>query len=222
MKGHGLSSGVRGHVESFDDYCWDVLKLVKLVEEESDRPILLLGHGMGALILLKMMNPISAFYDDLKGSVRGLIFINPLLHFNFTWPEVKIGKFKQWLPTIDRIKIPVRLKGHQLCTDTDAADQFDRDPLILRKLSLGCIGEVIQAGVDVRRMSYFIDHPSLFLISQDDFFISPEQIILYQKGLPKEASRFHVYTEAKHDLLNDRNRELVFNDIINWIEELRP
>lgn len=219
LKGHGLSSGVRGHVESFDEYCWDVIQLINIISKNTNKKTYLLGQGLGALICLKMMGPMFPFLDKIKDEIAGLIFINPLIHFNFRWPDMKMGRLKSLFSTVDRFKVSIKIKGHQLCNDPDKSDEFDRDPLTLRKLSLGLIGEVIQAGVDVRRMSYFIDHPSLFLISQDDFLISPEHIILYQKGLPKEASSTILYDDARHDLFNDKDRELVFNDIIRWIEE---
>lgn len=218
FKGHGLSSGVRGHVENFDEYCWDVLEMLEIIKK-NQRPIVVLGQGLGALVILKMLNPTSQFAESFQEGIEGLILVNPILHFNFEWPDFKVGLLKKMIPTVNRLKVPVRIKGHQLCTDPIKADLFDRDPLVLSKLSLGLLGEVIQAGVDVRRMSYFIDLPTLFLVSQNDFLISSEQIYLYQKGLPKDLSCYYDYPHARHDLLNDKNREIVFNDIIDWLNQ---
>jgi alpha-beta hydrolase superfamily lysophospholipase len=220
FKGHGLSSGVRGHVQGFDEYCYDVEVMIDHLKNEGIEKVLFIGQGLGALVMLKMMNPLSPFSQKMQESSAGLVFINPLIHFNFQWPDFNMGRLKKWVPTLDRWKISLRLKGHHLCTDLFKADELDRDPLFLEKVSLGFIHEVLKAGVDVRRMSYFIDTPSLFLVSRDDFLLSFDQIILYQKGLPREIASLQEYSDAKHDLLNDKNRELVFNDILSWISTL--
>jgi alpha-beta hydrolase superfamily lysophospholipase len=220
FKGHGLSSGVRGHIDEFDQYCYDVEQMIDHLKNHGIKKIIFMGQGLGALVILKMMNPLSPFCHKMQEISSGLIFINPLLHFNYQWPDLKMGRVKKWIPTLDRWKISVRLKGHLLCNDPLKADELDRDPLILDKISLGLIHEVLRAGIDVRRMSYFIDTPSLFLVSRDDFFISSEQIILYQKGLSRSIASIHEYRDALHDLLNDKNRELVFNDILSWISTL--
>lgn len=220
LKGHGLSSGIRGHVNYFDEFCFDVVQMILMISREHKTKITLLGQGLGALIILKLMNPYGSFTEQINHHLKGLIFINPLLHFNYQWPKWSGFGVKKFFPTIDRIKFSPNIKGHQLCTDLKLAQLFDQSPLILSKISIGYLSEVLEAGVDVKRLSYFIDLPSLFLISEDDFFISTEQIYLYQKGLPKEASTFISYPAAKHDLLNDKSRELVFNDIINWLKGL--
>lgn len=220
FKGHGLSSGIRGHIQDFDEYCFDVEMMLDILEQQGVQKIIFIGQGLGALVMLKMMNPLSPFCQRIQQSCAGMVFINPLLHFNFQWPDFKMGSLKKWIPTLDRWKITLGLRGHHLCNDPILADELDRDPLFLDKVSLGFIHEVIKAGVEVRRMSYFIDSPSLFLVSRDDFFLSSDQIILYQKGLSRDIASIQDYTGAKHDLLNDKNREVVFNDILSWISTL--
>ena len=218
LKGHGLSSGIRGHVNYFDEFCFDVVQMILMISNEQKTKITLMGQGLGALIILKLMNPYGSFSAQISSYLKGLIFINPLLHFNYQWPKWSGLGIKKLLPTIDRIKFAPKIKGHQLCTDLELAQNYDHSPLILSQISIGFLSEVLEAGVDVKRLSYFIDLPSLFLVSEDDFLISAEQIYLYQKGLPKEASTFISYPAAKHDLLNDKSRELVFNDIIHWLK----
>lgn len=52
LPGHGRSSGIRGHVEHFDDY---VSATEKVYAKIQSRPIRVLGHSMGGLIALRFL-----------------------------------------------------------------------------------------------------------------------------------------------------------------------
>src|SRR3954454_20965772 len=54
LRGHGLSQGKRGHVDSFSEYVTDALDLVTVLENEPDwagaAPPVLFGHSLGGLV----------------------------------------------------------------------------------------------------------------------------------------------------------------------------
>src|ERR1041385_6294531 len=53
-RGHGLSDGLPGHVESFSEYDQDLERLVSITRSRAGaRPLFLIGHSMGGLIALR-------------------------------------------------------------------------------------------------------------------------------------------------------------------------
>src|SRR3989338_796591 len=56
LRGHGLSSGRRGHILNFNEYLLDLKKFHALVKnDENNRDIFLLGHSLGGLIVLRYL-----------------------------------------------------------------------------------------------------------------------------------------------------------------------
>ncbi len=54
LRGHGRSPGPRGHVDSWADFRNDVGAFLQMVREtEGGRPLFLMGHSMGGLIVLE-------------------------------------------------------------------------------------------------------------------------------------------------------------------------
>ncbi|MFX1453373.1 MAG: alpha/beta hydrolase, partial [Promethearchaeota archaeon] len=66
-RGHGKSEGIKAFVKNFDYFVDDQKTFFELIKEkESDLPIFLLGHSMGALVSIFFA---SKYQDQLKGLI---------------------------------------------------------------------------------------------------------------------------------------------------------
>src|SRR5436190_18541784 len=55
-RGHGLSDGLPGHVESFDEYDQDLAKMVETIRAlRQPNRVFLIGHSMGGLVALRSL-----------------------------------------------------------------------------------------------------------------------------------------------------------------------
>lgn len=218
--GHGHSSGTRSYVGAFEDFCFDALQFLQIIHKEYQGPSLLFGQGMGGLVILKLMDHILNFKEEEKLNFKGMIYANPLLNLNYGGPDWKIP-FQKILSSIaSRVKLPIGPKAHQLCTDPIKNREMIADGLINTQLTWSMVTEIFEAARSVRSSSYYLNYPSFFLVSGDDFLTSEQKIYLFQKGLPRDMASFKSYSKAKHDLINDVHREIVFNDILRWIETI--
>lgn len=218
FSGHGHSSGTRSYVGAFEHFCHDALEFLNINHNKHPHASLLFGQGMGALVILKLIDHILNFQDEERLDFLGMIYANPFVNFNDEFSFGRLPFEKKISAFTSRMKLPFGPSAYQLCTDPIKNREMQEDGLINTNLTWGMIREIFEAAKSVRRSSYYLNYPSLFLSSGDDFFTSEEKIYLFQKGLPKEMATYKSYTNAKHDIVNDVSREAVFSDIVNWIK----
>src|SRR6185295_12607431 len=82
-RGHGLSDGLPGHVESFAEYDDDLAKVIELARERAGSlPVFLIGHSMRGLIALR--------YAARKGEqLAGVVVSAPLIAVAVSVPAYK-------------------------------------------------------------------------------------------------------------------------------------
>lgn len=85
LKGHGLSSGVRHHVNSADDFSLDLANFLNLQIVLKECDIYLMGLGTGANVILNLLY---FHYQILKvKNIRGVILVDPT--FFIPWMKMK-------------------------------------------------------------------------------------------------------------------------------------
>jgi len=220
FKGHGLSSGSRGHVDSFSEYEDDLLNFLNLNflnEGKNTAKNYLVAHSMGGLVCLKLLLEKG---PQLKRQISGIILANPCIK-----PQIKKTPFVLQTAKLlnnlgsfgKKLKFKNTTKGIELTSDVVQAKNYDTDPLILKELSLGYLHEIIQASLEIRSLAYYIDIPCLFLFSGRDSVVDNQSGELFAKGIQENLRQIQIYPESQHDLFNDLGREKVFHDVHQWL-----
>jgi lysophospholipase len=216
LRGHGLSSGARAHVDRFDDYAQDLISFLNFSQEicPQKSKTILFGHSLGGLVVVKTA------LDLLKESqvqVDGLILSNPCLKAARRvegWQEQGLGMGAKLL---SRLRVPSIYSGKDLTQDEALSREFDLDPLISKFVTLGLLNQILITTQEVRHLSYFLDLPSLFLLSGKDELVDVKTTQLFVKGISKDLVTDFFYHDKKHELLNEIGRDIVANDILQWI-----
>ena len=213
MKGHGLSSGTRAHIPSFSDLLEDLNIFLNIKIEEFHVSTILVGQGMGALLGVRY------FQEDFKNhkNLDGLVLSNLPVKLNVDFPEWILTILKKFKNSFSHIRVPLRLDGYQLTHDIDLAKAYNSDPLINQNIPISTIREVLANSLKIRTSCYFVNIPILFLVGEKGKLINIESTRLYYKGTPKELSSYHSYSHSGHDLFNDLDRDIIYNDLYNWI-----
>lgn len=214
FKGFGLSAGTRGHVDQIDDLFEDTRKLLEQMKQADPQvPLMLCGQGLGAMVALKLI--------DLTSSVKPLVdfcaVINPMMSFGSPFLDFDDSLLGRLIPSLSKVGLPVKLNFQKICNDEDKVHDLKSDPLIRSRLSLGTLSQMAKAAELLRKRSYYINRPTSFFCSDDDIFIDQEQLKSFVKGIPDHHATYRLYHDAKHDLANDKNREMMFNDMCKWI-----
>ena len=214
--GHGLSSGTRGHIEHFNDLVDDISHAFSLFNKEDQEEWIALGHGVGALALLELAN---RFDTDLNFKIDKFIFSNFVLNFSSLILNIQdtLIENASVLKNIMKLTRPVEIYlPDQILSDPDEQRRYLDDPLIVRRPtyhSLQCINAKIKR---LYQDAYFLDKPTLLLQSESPYLFL-NGMDSFSKGFKKELLTEKKYSNLKHDLYNERDNLIVFNDIAQWI-----
>ena len=217
LRGHGKSPGQRGHVDSWADYREDVKAFVhELGKQYPDKPHFLLGHSMGGLVLLDSV--LHGLSDD-DCAINGIIASSPLLVSPSTATPVIRVVLRGLSKVAPKLELDTKLKGEMISRDPSECARYMNDPLNHGTLSPRWAREAELA------MAWNQDHAAEFPLPLLMYHGAGDQLV------PIEGSRqfFENVTHADktwieypggfHELHNDLDRELVFANLEEWIEE---
>ena len=215
--GHGLSSGTRSHIEEFNHLVNDVAFVFRTMEKSPDEKWIALGHGVGALSLLDLVN---RFDETIKNKIDKLVLSNFILNFKSPLMSIQNNLINKILPLEDMMKTtrPFEIYLPKLVlTDPKEQGIYMEDPLIVRKPTLQTFRCINLKMKSVFQDSYFLDRPTLILQSESPYLLL-KGIDSFAKGLKKDLLSEKKYSNLKHDLYNEKDNIIVFNDIAEWIQ----
>lgn len=213
QRGHGRSEGQRGHIRSWDDYCHDLNTFVTLVEQRQadDRPVILLGHSMGALVVLDAAMKgvpgvgalvVSGVPMEPKGPARPhLVLLARML--SKVWP---------------RFALRLPLDDSDLVSTEERRRKLAEDPLLHRQVSARWGAETLAAVARVRSCVEQLELPLLILHGERDRvnFAGGARWLYKHAGSPDKTLK--IYAETRHEPHNDVESETATRDLAEWIE----
>ncbi len=213
FRGHGKSSGTRGHLKNIDDLCFDVIGHINHIAK-SDGNIVLMGTGLGGIVALKILH---LHFSFLKVKVNGLILINPALKLNWTVPAVLEGLARHDYLPFNKMKLPFVLEGVMFCGESSIAEEFDSDPLVNHTLTWGSLFELQHNASLIRTSAYYLDIPVFVGLSGKGSLYNKQVTELFAKGITDIT--FEHYYNASHDLLHNFDCEKLSQDVYNWLKK---
>ncbi len=212
LRGHGRSSGVRGHAKSLDIILKDVDFLFqKAYELFPDQKLILYGHSMGGNIVLnhiiKHNMPVSA-----------LIVTSPWLKL-FKEPAFPLVSMVSFLQKITpHLLIKVSFQPEQFSHDPEVVRKYTTDPLVHNKISLRLFYEMYTSGHYALRNVYKINYPFLLMHGTEDTITSHKASENYVMNTC-ENTCLKLWDEQYHELHNENIRDEVFRFIIIWLNK---
>jgi len=207
---HGNSEGLRGFVNSFDDYVSDTKLLTQLIKEEQpDVPVFLLGHSMGSFIAI---HHASVSSDDFNGLV---------LSGSGTQGGEKIGIF---LLIMLRLFSKIRPKGK---IDTGLPEAISRDPVVVKDymndpLVFGYITfrlgkELLDATKRLPKLVSNLELPILMQNGSQDTIVSGASDLF--ECIQSKDKTLKIYDGLFHEVYNELelDRKKVLNDLLEWL-----
>jgi alpha-beta hydrolase superfamily lysophospholipase len=212
--GHGLSSGTRGHFDHLDFLVKDLLYMFQEEKKESNDSWYVLAHGLGGLTILSLLNKYPNLFEK---KIDGLILSNFILNF-------KQNSLSKLLSTsISKYQFGSRIRGekvfdsHHLTCDLNEMIIYDQDSLVSHRPTQASLLAIKTKMKNINRDAYFLDWPVLVLYSSNDYYQGHKNIEYFLKGIKKNLLTEKNYSNLKHDLYNERDKLMVFNDLFNWI-----
>jgi len=214
-RGHGRSGGQRGHVARFDDFVRD-LGVAFLHAREvwpGDLPTGWIAHSMGALVALRYLQEETGDLPDCAVLsapwLRTKERVSPLLRrvagvLDRVWPNA---------PLTHRAADPSRLTR-----DPRMAEAWRADPLVHSKVTPRLYFEAERAQRRVLEQDQPYSIPLFFLIPTGDPVVDARLSERYARSLGGDV-RILELPGLRHEPFNEVEREEVYAEAANWLEE---
>ncbi|MHA1804898.1 MAG: lysophospholipase [Promethearchaeota archaeon] len=211
LRGHYRSKGeIAGEIDSMDHLEKDlVLFLDFLKNQEKNEKFFILGHGFGALIGL--------MYAIRHPDLPGIIACAPDLG---TVKKIKMGK-KLVKKISNRLSQSISWEINQnlLTSDLKILKQFIKDKNVLTSITLNTASEKKKMQKWVLSREHMLECPILILLGGNDKIVDGKKIEHFFNNIKSPDKTLKKYEGFLHDLLNEKNRAQVFQDIHVWLEK---
>lgn len=212
LRGHGRSEGKRGYIDDFHRYSRDLHHFVKHLKsgslKNSKLPLIMMGHSMGGLITLRYLVD-----QGVAAPAKGLVLSSPALGISIpipTWKEFAARALLNYLP---QVTLPNDIPHNLLTHIEERWRRYDSDPLRHDKVSAAMYFGMIEGFEKVHNAAAQIRIPTLIVAAGDERVVSRPAIEDFFPKLGAERKKLIIYEKSYHEVVNDVEREQVFNDI---------
>ncbi|RBP93777.1 lysophospholipase [Cytobacillus firmus] len=212
LPGQGMTSrSRRGHIDSFDEYILEVQDWVHAAYE-FELPVFLLGHSMGGLIAIRLL-------QEERMNLAGVILSSPCLGL-----VQQPSKFLNFLSlglnsVMPGLKMDAGLSVDMATRNQDVLDADLNDSLYVTKVSVRWYRELVSAiKLAFENLDKIQDVPLLVLQGGDDKIVNKTTVREWFNLAPFSEKRFKEWPKCYHEVFNEPEREEVFEyakDFVN-------
>lgn len=212
LRGHGRSPGKRILVRQIDDYSNDVAVFLRWVRtQDPDRPLFLLGHSMGGLIVT---------YHVLTQApdLRGVILSGPALQVEGVSSfQIMVGRvLARVAPNLPMKK----LDATAVSRDPAVVKAYQTDPLVyLGPLPAATGVAMITAITYIQQQMEAFRLPLLIVQGAADRLVNPEGSKQLYARAGSTDKTLKLYDGLYHEVLNEPEKEQVMADIVEWLDK---
>jgi acylglycerol lipase len=213
-RGHGRSSGQRGHVTQYADYVADLRAFVEHAAASfPQRRLFLLGHSNGGLIAIR------ALQLGMAG-VSGLISSSPLLNLPAARKPLP-DWVASWLSAgAGRLPLPSGIRAGDLTHDRTLLEALQSDRWLHRRATPRWYWSMLQAGQTALREAHRISLPVLTLLGELDSMIDGEAVVRFHSALRSVDKQLVTRPGEYHEVLNELDRHALYALLAEWLERV--
>ncbi|HVH06231.1 MAG TPA: lysophospholipase [Myxococcota bacterium] len=214
QRGHGLSSGVRCHVDAFGDYLDDLDCVLTAVRDaHRDLPSALVGHSMGGLV-------VCAYLADRRPPVQAAATSGALLMLGAGVSRARITAARFLRSLLPRLAMGSGLDLEGLSRDPEVVKRYVEDPLIVRTMTASLAAEILTTIPHVAARAVEVQVPVLMLHGEADPLCPCEGSRAFYGGLHVPGSAFRSYPGLRHEIFNEPERETIYRDLYAWLQTI--
>ncbi len=217
-RGHGKSTGARGHVGRFSDYLDDLEAAVAwgrgaIAELGVTEPkLILLGHSHGSLIVLRELTDRSR---SLGASAA--VVSSPFLGLRLKVSPVKTGAAKLMASLHPSLTLANDLRIEDLTSDPGKLAERRADTLCHSVATAGWFVAAQRAQAHVAASAGPIDVPTLWLVGGADPIADPARSRAVADSIRGAPVEYHDLAGLKHEVFNESTRGEVFELLTRFV-----
>ncbi len=184
----------------------------QLNSQHSDLPVYVIGVSMGAAVTLVALSRAS----DLP--VEGIVLVSPAV---WGWSSLNpLYKSVLWLVAHTAPAQSFSGSGLEIwpSDNIEMLRANARDPLMIKETRTDAIFGLVNLMEDAYQKARTVDIPALILYGEKDEII-PARPVAHIVNEMQQTRRLAVYEDGYHMLLRDLQAEIVWEDILAWIED---
>ena len=211
LRGHGKSSGPRGHIPSLVTVMGDIQLFCQQLEERyPGTPQFLYGHSMGGFLVL-------AYVTFKSNTLRGVISTGPALRTPVLEQKFKIGLAKVLGSFIPTMTISTGLEVSFISRDHQVVRAYQEDPLVH---GMGTLAAA-QMGLDAVDWAFAhapdFSVPLLLLHGSEDKIAYPHGSQEFANLVPSNCT-LKFWKGLYHEIHNEPEQKEVFAFMIDWMD----
>ena len=212
-EGHGHSQGLRGYINSFDDFLTTLDQyLNNIANQHPGKKLFLVGHSMGGVIS-------SAYLLEHQQKLAGCILSGAALATG----DVISPLQKVVLNTLSKVlpKLPVlQLEANDVCHDPAVVEAYKNDPHVFTgKIRVRLITEILRTADRVLKNAANISLPMLILHGGDDKMASPSGSEKLYAGISSSDKTLKIYPGLYHEIFLEPEKLEIYAAIHTWLEQ---
>lgn len=242
LRGHGKTAGSLEKVGLFamEDGWNKVVKDIQFINQKIHQqyqvPIIMLGHSMGSFLVRTLMyqfpNSGDAYILSATAGHPGLLGVvgKTLSGINTTlmgkknrtklMTQLAFGDFNK------KYK-PQRTEKDWLSRDEKVVDKYIADQYCMQTFTSQFFQDLLQGVLDINKdenIQKIAKHKPIYLFAGDmdpvgNYGKGPEVVFNKMKTFGAEDINLKIYPEGRHEMLNEINKDEVYQDVLNWIEK---
>ncbi len=218
LRGHGRSSGQRGYINSWADFREDLQAFLQLIQTQQPKsPVFVLGHSLGAIIVLDYV----LRYPQEVSRLQGAIALAPAIgKVGVSKVRLLVGKLLSRVWPSFTLNTGIDLTAAS--RDEKVLATYAQDTL-RHTLATARLATEFFTTVDwVNAHAADWQLPLLILHGGADRVALPEGSKIFYQRVSCLDKLIVEYPGAYHELQNDLNYQEVLTDLENWLEQHLP
>ncbi len=212
LRGFGNSTFNLERLLTFSQFADDINCLRNIIKVNyRDKPIYIIGESMGGIVGL---NYAILYEDKLDGLILVSPAIIPCVSFPFLW-KIIVGIIKK---STKNFVSPYPI--NKMTVDKGFIEKIGGDPLCKIEIPLHFGRLMWEAQKRIKKYCGKIMIPVFILQSKKDRIVHPKGANLIYKKIQSVDKQIHFFLKSYHTLLNDIEKQRVFEYILQWINRL--
>lgn len=216
LPGWGRSPGLKGHIDSFQQYLAATDGWVEeALAESAGQPVVLLGHSLGGLIVARYAQE----YERAQ-QLRGAILSSPLLQLKMSVPawQVRMAALANRIwPTL---RLHNNLEASMVSRDVAIQQAYLSDPYNYAKVSVRWFFEIQQEMARAWEERARLTIPLLVMQAGADQIVDADAVERFVTGVKRTNLEWHRFADLQHEIFNEPERQMVYEVLGRWLERL--
>jgi len=211
-RGHGKSTGPRGHIPSYDTLMDDIGAFISMLgEKHSGQPVFLYGHSQGG-------NQVINYALRRHPKIAGVIATGPWLKLAFEPHPIKVTLGRIMNNIFPSFTQASGLDTKGLSHDAEVVRLYDNDPLGHDKISARLFVGMYEAGLWALDHATELALPLLLMHGGADPITSAEASRQFADKAGSHVT-LRIWDGMYHEIHNEFEQAEVFKFMIEWLDK---